>query len=225
MKEILKCENLTKKYNKGKKEIVVLKDVNYTFYSNKSYCIIGKSGSGKTTLIEILGLLKKLDNGNIYIDGKNVINYDDKKKAELRNKKIGFIFQNYYLIPTMTALENVMVPMYLNKKLNYDDIKNKAKKILEKMDLVDRIKHYPKELSGGEQQRVAIARALVNDPDIILADEPTGSLDSENEATILEILCDLAKQGKCVIIVSHSKNIFKYVDKVLKINNGNLEEQ
>lgn len=222
MKEVLKIENLTKTYIKSKRKFCVLSNVNYNFNSNTFYCINGKSGAGKTTLIEILGLLKNYENGKLIINGKDTSELSEKEKAIIRNQKIGFVFQSFYLIPTMTALENVMLPLYVNKKINKKEIKLKALELLNNMNLKDRCNHFPKELSGGEQQRVAIARALINNPTIILADEPTGSLDPENETKILKILKKLSDDGKCVIVVSHSNEILRYADKVLKIKDGEL---
>ena len=146
----------------------------------------------------------------------------EKEKAIIRNQEIGFIFQSFYLIPTMTALENVMLPLYVNKKINKKEIELKALELLDNMNLKDRHNHFPRELSGGEQQRVAIARALITNPSIILADEPTGLLDFENEIKILKILKKLSKDGKCIIVVSHGNEILKYADKVLKIKDGEL---
>ncbi len=222
MEEVLKIKNLTKSYSKKKEKITILDHVSYQFKIGKFYCVNGKSGAGKTTLIEMIGLLKEYDDGQILIDNQDISKLNGKQKSELRNKKIGFVFQSFYLIPTMTALENVMLPMYLNKKKSKKEIKEKARSLLEGMDLKDRESHYPKELSGGEQQRIAIARALINDPTIILADEPTGSLDPENEDNILKILKDLAKDGKCVIVVSHNEKTVKYADEVIEIKNGEL---
>lgn len=222
MKEVLKIENLTKTYIKSKRKLCILNNINYKFNSNTFYCINGKSGAGKTTLIEILGLLKKYENGNLIINGKDTSELSEKEKAIIRNQEIGFIFQSFYLIPTMTALENVMLPLYVNKKINKKEIELKALELLDNMNLKDRHNHFPRELSGGEQQRVAIARALITNPSIILADEPTGSLDFENEIKILKILKKLSKDGKCIIVVSHGNEILKYADKVLKIKDGEL---
>ena len=222
MKEVLKVKDLTKVYLKKKEKIVVLDHVSYQFNAGRFYCVNGKSGAGKTTLIEILGLLKGYDDGQLVIDNQQISTLNSKQKSNLRNKKIGFIFQSFYLIPTMTALENIMLPMYLDQTKSKKEMKEKALSLLEIMDLKNRETHYPKELSGGEQQRVAIARALINDPTIILADEPTGSLDSENEDNILKILKKLAKNGQCVIVVSHNEKTVKYADEVIEIKNGGL---
>ena len=221
---MLKIVDVNKSYYKKKKEIKVLDGVNYEFKASKLYCIIGKSGAGKTTLIEILGLLLDFDSGKILIDGEDISKLNDNEKAIIRNKKIGFIFQSYYLNPLMKAYENVMLPMYLNKKLNNKERMKSAYELLAKVDLKNRETHYPKELSGGEQQRVAVARALANNPNIILADEATGALDSENTKNILNILKDLAKKGKCVIVVSHDERVQEYADVVLRLEDKKLKE-
>ena len=221
---MLKLINIIKNYNKDGKKLNVLENVNYEFNPGYLYCIIGKSGAGKTTLIEILGLLLNYDSGSLYVNDKDVTKLSDNEKSEIRNKNIGFVFQNYYLNPLMKAYENVMLPMYLNEKIDNKDRINLAYKLLAKVELENREKHYPRELSGGEAQRVAIARALANNPNIILADEPTGALDSENAVNILNILKDLSKQNKCVIIVSHDDRVKKYADKVLVIEEHKLQE-
>ena len=221
---MLELKNITKSYYKNKKKIKVLDNVSYKFEKNKVYCIIGKSGAGKTTLIEIIGLLLNSDSGDLIINDKNAFDLNDDEKSIIRNKEIGFIFQGYYLNPLMKAYENVMLPMYLDKSLNNNERKSKALLLLDNLDLNDRENHYPKELSGGEQQRVAIARSLANDPKIILADEPTGALDSDNIKNILMILKNLACEGKCVIIVSHDERVKEYADVILKLENGKLNE-
>ncbi len=222
MKEVLKVKNLTKTYLKKKKKIIVLDHLNYQFNAGKFYCVNGKSGAGKTTFVEILGLLKEYDEGQILVDNQDASKLNSKQKSSLRNQKIGFVFQSFYLIPTMTAIENVMLPMYLDRTKSKKEIRKRALNLLDIMGLKDRKAHYPKELSGGEQQRVAIARALINNPTIILADEPTGSLDSENEDNILNILKGLAKDGKCIIVVSHNEKTMKYADEVIEIKGGGL---
>lgn len=221
---MIKLKNISKIYLKDNKEISVLKDINYTFQKNKLYCIMGKSGSGKSTLIQILGLLLSPTKGDVFINDTLTSNLNDKNISMMRNKQIGFVFQSFYLNPTMKAYENVMLPIYLDKNSSIKDKKIKSFNLLKSVGLDNRENHYPSELSGGEQQRVAIARALVNDPSIILADEPTGSLDLENEKIILELLKDLANNEKCVIVVSHSMNVVKYADVLLTIENGNLKE-
>lgn len=220
--QILKCENVSKYYFKSKEKLEILNNITYNFERGKFYCIIGKSGAGKSTLIQMLGLLSNSSNGKIFINNIDTSEMSDNEIANIRNQNIGFVFQSFYLNPLMTALENVMLPTYANKKLNSKERKQNAISILKKLDLSERINHFPRELSGGEQQRVAIARALVNNPDIILADEPTGNLDFENEIKILKILKKLSENGKCVIVVSHNEKTKEYADKILTIKNKKL---
>lgn len=218
---IIEIKNLSKTFKKN--TIQVLNDVNYKFKKGTIYCISGRSGAGKSTLVQILGLLSKPTKGKVLINGQDTSTLNDDEKSELRNQTIGFVFQSFYLDKMLKAYENVMLPMYLcNKDKNI--MKEKTLKLLETVELENRANHFPSELSGGEQQRVAIARALANEPEIILADEPTGSLDPENEKNILKILKKLADKGKCVIIVSHSQEVQKYADKILKIDKQKIVE-
>ena len=222
MKKVIELKNVSKSYTKGNENIKVLNNVSYSFESGKLYAVVGKSGSGKSTLIQLIGLLLDDYDGEILIHSKDISKLNDNEKAVLKNKKIGFVFQSFYLNPLMKAFENVMLPLYINNDMKIDDMKKLALSKLEELGIKDRATHYPKELSGGEQQRVAIARALINDPDIILADEPTGSLDEENEEKILQILKKLSNDGKCVIVVSHSKKIMNYADIVVNIKDKKL---
>lgn len=212
-----------KEYIKNKEKIVVLNDINVKFEKGKTYAIMGNSGSGKTTLLKILGTLDVLTSGKLLIENNDILKLKDDEKATIRMKKIGFIFQEFYLNEYMNVQENIMQPMYINKEYNRVTRKQRVNELIEIMGLSQRTKHYPKELSGGEQQRVAIARALANKPDIILADEPTGNLDKNNEEKIFEILSQLSKEGKCVIIVSHSNVVKKYADVVLNLEEGKLK--
>jgi len=221
---LLKINNLRKEYNVGNNKIIAVNNVSVIFDDGKLYAIMGHSGSGKSTFIHCCGLLENYDEGSIIIDGKNVNKLSSKEKANIRNKNIGFVFQSFYLSPKLKSYENVMLPMYLNKGLSGNDRKKRAFELLKQFDLKDRVNHYPKQLSGGEQQRVAIARALANDPKIILADEPTGNLDADNEKFVLEALRKLANSGKCVIVVTHNQIIKNYADKVMYMNDGRLSE-
>lgn len=219
----IKLVNISKNYKKGKETIEVLKKINYSFEYGKMYCILGHSGVGKTTLIKILGLMLDPTSGDVYFGNENIKNMTSNEKAKARNENIGFVFQNFELIQCFTAIENVMLPMYLKTTMNeYDRIK-KATNLLSDLGLISRIKYFPKELSGGEQQRVAIARALVNNPNIILADEPTGALDKRNSNNILKILKNLSQKGKCVIIVSHDSIVKKYADVILTLDSNKLK--
>ena len=219
---IIEIKNAHKEYYKDGMKIEAINNINAKFNLNKLYVIMGNSGSGKTTLIQNLGLLDTLTSGKIYIDGKDTSKLNDIEKAKIRKEKIGFVFQSFYLNPNMKAIENVMLPMFLNKDMSNAERKNKAERLLKNVGLTERINHYPKELSGGEQQRVAIARALANDPDIILADEPTGNLDKKNEEAILDIFESLKEKNKCIIIVSHNEKVKEYADTVIKMSNGKL---
>ena len=206
-----------KEYVKNKEKIKILENINLKFESGKLYGIVGESGAGKTTLLNIIGTLDSFTSGKVLIDGQDVMQLKEDDRARLRMEKIGFVFQEFYLNPNMTVEENVEQPMFINEKYDKVSRRERTSKLIETVNLTPRKKHFPKELSGGEQQRVAIARALANEPDIILADEPTGNLDKENEKRIFEMLQSLSKVGKCVIVVSHSSKIEEYADQVIKL--------
>ena len=215
--------NITKSFTVDKnRDIEVLKKVNLKIEKGTIYVIMGRSGSGKTTLVNIIGLLDNYVSGEYYIDDVEVSKLSESEKAKLRAKKFGFVFQSFYLNSQLTALENVMLPMLVNDKINKNDRKQIAKDLLAKMGLADRESHYPNQLSGGEQQRVAIARSLANDPEIIIADEPTGNLDEKTEIEILTELKNISKKGKSIIIVSHNPIVKKYCDIVYEIQDGKL---
>lgn len=216
-------QNIKKVYKVNNKEIYALNNINLSIDENKGgfYVIKGHSGSGKTTLIQIIGLLNDADDGIYKIDEIDVKTMGERKKANLRSEKFGFIFQSYHLMEHLKAYENVMIPMLLNKNIEKNKRKSEAIDLLEKVGLGDRVDHFPKELSGGEQQRVAIARALVNNPDIILADEPTGNLDEESEKLIFELLKKISL-NKCVIVVSHNNTIDSYADKIYYMEGGKI---
>lgn len=215
---IIKLKNLNKTFVKKDETIEVLKKFSYEFAAGKMYGICGHSGSGKSTLLTILGLMQAYDEGTYLLKDKDVSQMSNNEKSDIRSKTIGFIFQNFYLDEQLTAIENVMLPMIINKDIKKEDRYDKAIKLLKDVGLEKRINHFPKELSGGESQRVAIARALANDPSIILADEPTGDLDRNNEKQIFGILKKLSQEGKCVIVVSHSDEIKEYADKIIELD-------
>lgn len=219
---IIRANNLTKVYNR---KIEAVKNVTLELEKGRFYAVMGHSGSGKTTLLQLLGLLDKMTSGELYIDGENVANFDENQKAKIRMNKIGFVFQSFYLNPKLKAYENVMLPMYINEKYQNCDLKIKAMELLDKLGIYDRAKHYPRELSGGEQQRVAIARALANNPECIFADEPTGNLDIENEKIVFDNLKKLSKENKCVLVVSHNEIIKEYADKLFYMDKGILREE
>lgn len=215
-------ESLEKIYNTSTEKVIALTNFSYKFEKGKFYAIMGTSGSGKSTLIKILGLMDVLTSGKYFINEKDVSSLNDTELSSIRMNNIGFIFQDYYLDKNLRAYENVMVPMLINKSIEKEKRKTRACELLKTLGLGDRLKHFPKELSGGEQQRVCIARSLANNPDNILADEPTGNLDENNEVRIMQILKQLSKSGKCIIVVSHSNEILKYADEVLKLKGGKL---
>ena len=224
MTKIIKLINLKKEYKTSKENLEVLKGINYSFEQGKLYAIKGHSGSGKTTLVRILGLMDDLTSGEYLLYNKTTKSLSDKESSYYRMKHIGFIFQEYNLNPYLKAYENVIVPMLINKQIKPQNRLSKAENLLSDVGLFERKDHFPKELSGGEQQRVAIARALANNPDIIIADEPTGNLDKKNEKIIFKILKQMAESGKCVIVVSHSDEISSYADVNLLLEDGLLSE-
>lgn len=220
----MKLEDVVKTYlSANGNEVKALNNINYNFEKGKFYAIMGRSGSGKTTLINILGLVDNPTRGKYYFENLDTKKLNSDQMSEIRNKKIGFVFQNFYLNEKLTALENVLLPTLINKEITKNDAANKAQELFAKFNLRSRMNHYPKELSGGEQQRVGLIRALINDPTVILADEPTGNLDYKNEIEILNYLKMLSKD-KCIIVVSHNPNIEKYADIVLYLDKGVINE-
>ena len=220
---MIKTKKLCKRYKKKDKIIHALNNINLEFEYGKLYAIIGDSGSGKSTLLNHLGLLDIPTEGKIIID--NIVidkNTSEKEKTIVRQNNIGFIFQDFYLDSNLKAFENVMIPMYLNKKNTKSSMKENSIKILEYLGLKERVNHYPREMSGGEQQRVAIARAIANKPKIILADEPTGNLDKSNEKKIFKFLKRLSESGCCVIIATHSDAIKEYTDNIIVLKSGQV---
>lgn len=220
---ILKVKNLVKNYYKDNEKIEAVNNISYNFEKGKFYAIMGPSGSGKSTFLHLIGTLDTYDEGSVFINNIDVSSLDDLQLSKIRKEEIGFVFQSFYLNNNMKAYENVIMPIMLDK-IPYKDKKEKGITILNSLGLEKRVNHYPSELSKGECQRVAIARALLNNPNIILADEPTGNLDSKNERNIFELLKKLSLEGKCVIVVSHNEEIKKYADVVLKIRDGKLYE-
>lgn len=218
----MKLENVTKIYKMKEKNVIALENINYEFEYGKFYAIMGHSGCGKSTLISILGLIEPVTSGDYIVDGQNIKDLNDRELSNLRMKKFGFIFQDYYLDEHLKAYENVILPMIINKEIKKNQRKILAENLLKKVGLEGRIKHYPNEMSGGEQQRVSIARSLANNPDIILADEPTGNLDKENETLVFQELKKLSREGKCIIVVSHSNEVKNYADVVINLDGGKL---
>ncbi len=224
MKKIIELKNIKKEYQMKRRSLLVLDNISISFEKGKIYAIMGHSGSGKSTLVNIIGLLDQVTKGEYLLDGLDVSKMSENELALMRRDKIGFIFQDYFLDEYLNAYENVMYPMLINKNIPKAKMKDLAIKLLEKVNLNDRYDHFPKELSGGEKQRVAIARALANDPDVIIADEPTGNLDKTNEKKIFELLKKLSEEGKCIIIVSHSDIVKNYADKLYELDDKNIVE-
>ena len=201
--------------------IKILKNINFEIKKNESVAIIGESGSGKTSLLMLMSGLENPTNGSIVFDGEDLSEISDKRRTEIRKKKIGLIFQQFFLIPNYTALENVMFPMQINKIKNE---KEKAISILEDFGLIHRKNNLPSELSGGEQQRVAIARAISFEPDIVLADEPTGNLDRRNTKIVSDLLLEYSRKRKiCLILVTHNMKIARKCDKVMQLVDGQIK--
>lgn len=215
--------NVQKKYPFKNKCINALDDINIKFEEGKLYGIMGESGSGKSTLMQIIGLLIEPTSGTLKIDGHNTSKLSEKNIANLRKTKLAYIFQSFNLIPTMNVTENVILPLYTNRNLTKKEKVERVNNLLNSLGIENRNKHYPNQLSGGEQQRVAIARALCNNPEIILADEPTASLDKENTIKILSILKKLSNQDKCVIVICHDDIIKDYADEIIYLKNGRTE--
>ena len=222
---IFELKNISKEYRTKAETINVLKNINLKLNQGDFVSIQGKSGSGKTTLLNIIGLLDTPTSGEIKFDNNNINYSNEKIKNIIRNKKIGFIFQFHYLLNEFTALENVMIPALIDTKLNKIQLRSKAKELLELVELGHRIDHKPLELSGGEKQRVAIARALINDPNIILADEPTGNLDLETSETISELFKKINEEKQqTIVIVTHSSELAELTQDKYKIEKGNLKK-
>jgi putative ABC transport system ATP-binding protein len=219
---VIKLENVWKKYKLGKEELSILKGINLEIMPGSFVTIMGPSGSGKSTLMYLLGLLDTPSAGKIFFNGQDVSRFSEDKLAQIRGKKIGFIFQQFNLLQNLTALENVMLPMVF-QGTSEEERKKRAKILLDSVDLEHRINHKPKEMSGGEQQRMAIARSLVNNPEILIGDEPTGNLDSSTGKTVMEILTKLHReQKKTIIVVTHDPNIAQYSQNIIHIQDGQI---
>jgi len=198
-----------------KNDIKVLNDISYKFEKGKFYAVMGRSGAGKSTLLNIIGTIDNTTEGEVYINGNNISGLTEKEKAKLRMKNLGFVFQGFYLNPYLSALENVIVPMRINPEISKKDRKERAEKLLDEFGVKELADSLPSQMSGGEQQRVCIARALANNPDIILADEPTGNLDEENEKLVFSYLKKLAGEEHTLIVVSHNEEVKNYADEVI----------
>ena len=219
MKKLIDLRNINKTYRNGDQELKVLKNINLTVEEGEFVAIMGPSGSGKSTMMNIIGMLDRPSTGEYFLENEDVANLGDKKLAKVRNNQIGFVFQQFFLLSKLNALQNVELPL-IYAGVSQGSRKNLAKQYLEKVDLGTRMTHLPSELSGGQKQRVAIARALVNNPSIILADEPTGALDTKTGNQIMQLLVELNKEGKTIIMVTHEPEIAAYAKRQIVIRDG-----
>lgn len=218
---MLELENITKVYKAGQTEVSALRGISCRIESGEMVSIIGPSGSGKSTLMNIIGCLDKPTSGQYRLDETEVSELNDNQLAEIRNKKIGFVFQSFHLLSRTTALANVELPLIYSGASNR---RQRALQVLESVGLAHRVTHRPSELAGGEQQRVAIARALVNNPSLILADEPTGNLDTRTSQEIMAIFKKLNEQGMTIVLVTHEPDIAAYTQRTIKLRDGQIEE-
>ncbi|MEG1994580.1 MAG: ABC transporter ATP-binding protein, partial [Oscillospiraceae bacterium] len=217
MESVILIKNVSKEYEKNGAIITALENVNITIKKGECVAIVGKSGSGKSTLMNIIGLLDTQTRGEYFFCGENIFGKGDSELAAIRNKKIGFIFQDFNLIANLNAIENVCLPL-VYQGISHKEQKKIGRECLEKVGLSERMMHYPKEMSGGQQQRTAIARVIATNPEIILADEPTGNLDEENREQVIKLLIEENKRGKTVVIITHDEKIANLADRKIEIH-------
>lgn len=221
---MIELKSLVRRFTLGDETIMAVDHVDLMVSKGDFISVVGPSGSGKSTLMNIIGMLDNADEGTYLFDGEDVTALSDDRQAEIRNRKIGFVFQSFFLLPRLTAVENVMVPL-LYRGMDERSARAKAEEILEKMGLGDRMQHLPSELSGGQQQRVAIARALVGEPELILADEPTGALDSKSGRDIVKLLKELNEGGQTIILITHDTGIAAEAKRRISITDGRIHEE
>ena len=219
MKQLISLKNICRSYRNGEQELQVLKNINLEISEGEFVAIMGPSGSGKSTLMNTIGMLDTPTSGEYYLEGQEVARLGEKQLAQVRNQQIGFVFQEFFLLSKMDAVQNVELPL-IYAGVPAAQRRKLAEEYLSKVELTDRIHHLPSELSGGQKQRVAIARALVNDPSIILADEPTGALDTKTGSQIMELLIELNEEGKTIIMVTHEPEIAAYAKRQIVIRDG-----
>lgn len=224
MKNIIELTDIDKCYPINNEKLHVVKKLNMRIAQGEFILIMGKSGSGKTTLMNLLGLLDSFDNGKYIFDGRDITNITEKEKSQIRNNYMGFVFQQFHLIESLTIKRNIELPLLYKGHVSYKEREALIDKYLTLVDLIDKKQCYPSELSGGQQQRIAIARALICDPYIVFADEPTGALDSETSKDIMELMLALNKTGKTIVMVTHDEDLIKYSTRVIKIRDGLIEE-
>ncbi len=221
---ILEMKNIYKEYIQGKMSIPVLRDINFSMEEGEYVAIMGPSGSGKTTLMNLVGCLDQATSGAIFLDGQDISECTDNEMADLRLQKIGFVFQNFQLLPKQTALENVELPLTYAEIPKAERIE-RARKALVRVGLEERVNFFPNQLSGGQKQRVAIARALVNNPKILLADEPTGALDSKSGEQVMELFQTLNREGVSVLMITHDVEIASHAQRMIVIKDGMIKEE
>jgi len=219
--EIIGLKNVHKNYIMGDAVIRAVDGVDLSIKKGDFVAIVGPSGSGKTTIMSLVGALDLASQGEIFLDGQDIEHLEESELAQIRGKKVGFIFQTFNLIPTLTAKENVMLPMIFHG-YSREEREERGSRLLKEVGLEDRMEHFPTELSGGQRQRVAIARALANDPEVILADEPTGNLDSKTGKEIIEMFIKLNKEGKTIIVVTHDLEIAKKAKRIIRLRDGKI---
>jgi len=220
MTPVIKISKLTKTYQVGDVTVEALREISFSADEGEFLAIMGASGSGKSTLMNLIGCLDQPTSGDYYLEGNNVNNLTPNEYAAIRNQKIGFVFQGFNLLPRTTALENVELPLFYDRTNHVKDTRKRAIESLDRVGLADRIDHDPNQLSGGEQQRVAIARALVNNPSIILADEPTGNLDSKTSIDVLSVFRELNDQGITILLVTHEAHLAEYARRIIEMRDG-----
>ncbi len=222
-REVIRLTDIGKSYYIGKQEVPVLTQIDLTIHKGEFVSIMGPSGAGKSTLMNILGCLDRPTRGSYLLDGDEVATLDDSQLAYTRNRKIGFVFQSFNLLPKLSALDNVVLPMIYGNVFKKER-RDRAMRMLESVGLGDRVDHMPAEMSGGQRQRVAIARALINDPAIIMADEPTGNLDSKSTKEVMEIFSSLYKEGKTIILVTHEPDVAEYATRHVILSDGHISK-
>jgi ABC-type lipoprotein export system ATPase subunit len=222
---VIRTEKLTRAYSIGESVITALRDADFTVHAGEFIALMGASGSGKSTLLNLIGLLDRATSGEYWLEGKTVSSLRRDELADLRGRRIGFIFQNFNLLPRLSAWENVALPLtYRQGEFGHQDQLSRAREALSRVQLEHRVEHNPMELSGGERQRVAIARALVTQPAVILADEPTGNLDSNTGIEIMRLLRELNAEGRTIIVVTHDMNVARHANRIYHMRDGVLHE-